>query len=88
MSKIDRDILKGNGWKMGACFTRSSCPDLVSSMDANHAQNEDFVYIAITHDCAIINPSLEAEPFLEYIVAHPITKLDGNCTHTKNPRFC
>jgi len=86
VSKIDRDILKGNGWKMGACFTRSSCPDLVSSMDANHAQNGDFVYIAITHDCAIINPSLEAEPFLEYIVAHPITKLDGNCTHTKNPR--
>lgn len=86
MSKIDREILKNNGWKMGACFTRSSCPELVSSMAENHAQDESFVYIAITHDCAIINPSLEAEPFLEYIVARPVVKLNGNYTHTKNQR--
>lgn len=86
VSKIDRDILKSNGWKMGACFTRSSCPELVSSMGENHSQDNTFVYIAITHDCAIINDSLVAEPFLEFIVARPIGKLDGNFTHTKNPR--
>ncbi len=86
VSKIDRDILKSNGWKMGACFTRSSCPELVSSMAEFHRQDESFVYIAITHDCAIINDSLVAEPFLEFIVACPIGKLDGNFTHTKNPR--
>ena len=86
MSKIDRDILKSKGWKMGACFTRSSCPKLVESMKEVHSQDELLVYIAITHDCAIINPSLDAEPFLEYIVARPIGKLDGNFTHTKNPR--
>lgn len=71
---------------MGACFTQSSCPGLVSSMGENHSQDDTFVYITITHDCAIINPSLEAEPFLEYIVARPVDKLDGNFTHTKNPR--
>lgn len=86
VSKIDRDILKSNGWKMGACFTRSSSPELVSSMGENHSQDNTFVYIAITHDCAIINDSLVAEPFLEFIVARPIGKLDGNFTHTKNPR--
>ncbi|TAK63193.1 hypothetical protein [Methylobacter sp.] len=86
MSKIDREILKSNGWQMGACFTQFSCPELVSSMAENHSQDESFVFIAITHDCAIINDSLIAEPFLEYIVARKIGKLDGNFTHTKNPR--
>jgi len=84
--KIDRELLKSNGWQMGACFTRSSCPKLISSMAENHLQDESLVFIAITHDCAIINDSLNAEPFLEYIVARKIGKLDGNFTHTKNPR--
>jgi hypothetical protein len=86
VSKIDRAILKSNGWKMGACFTRSSCPELVESMNEDHSQDESFVYIAITHDCAVINESLIAEPFLEYILARQIDKLNGNFTHTKNPR--
>jgi hypothetical protein len=84
---MDRDTLKSNGWKMGACFTQLSCLELVSSMiNESHRQYESFVYIAITHDCAIINDSLIAEPYLEYIVARPIPRLEGNYTHTKNQR--
>ena len=87
VSKMDRDTLKSNGWKMGACFTQLSCPELVSSMiDESHKQDNLFVYIAITHDCAIINESFILEPYLEYIVARRIPVLDGSYTHTKNPR--
>ncbi len=87
VSKMDRDTLKSNGWKMGVCFTQLSCPELVSSMiDESHKQDESFVYIAITHDCAIINDSFISEPYLEYIVARRIPVLDGIYTHTKNPR--
>jgi hypothetical protein len=83
---MDRDTLKSNGWKMGACFIQLSCSELVSSMIESHKQDETYVYIAITYDCAIINDSLIAEPYLEYIVARPVLKLDGNYTHTKNQR--
>ena len=46
----------------------------------------DAKLIAISHDCDIINPSLESEPYLEILVARPIDTLNGSLTQGKNPR--
>ena len=42
--------------------------------------------IAISHDCDLVNPSFDAEPWLEILVARPIDAPDGSLTLGKNPR--
>ena len=47
---------------------------------------ESSVGIAISHSCDIANENLGAEPAVEFILADPIEKCDGNFTGAKNPR--
>ena len=42
--------------------------------------------IVISQSCDIIQPSDEAEPYVDVIVATPIDAEDGNFTYNKNPR--
>lgn len=42
--------------------------------------------IAISHDCDIANDNLNAEPAVEFILAHILERHDGNNTYGKNPR--
>lgn len=47
---------------------------------------ENSVAVAISHSCDIANENLEAEPTVEFILAVPIPKCDGNFAGAKNPR--
>lgn len=85
MADIDRQKIKADGWRQGSCFTESSCPALIRAMPDKH-KDKGAVYVCVTHDCSVLNASLSAEPHIEYLVALPAEKLDGNCTYGKNIR--
>lgn len=85
MADVSRDAIKANGWRQGSCFTAEHWPDLSKVITEAHRIDEA-VYICITHDCCVINPDLEGEPHLEYVLALPIDGLDGNYTYAKNIR--
>jgi hypothetical protein len=46
----------------------------------------DAVLLVASHDCDVANPSFEAEPQVELLVARYVDAIDGNLTHGKNPR--
>lgn len=82
---IDRQKIKADGWRQGSCFTESTCPALVQAMPDEH-KIHGAIYICVTHDCSVLNPSLAAEPNIEYLIALPVERLDGNFTYGKNIR--
>jgi hypothetical protein len=69
-------------WRQGSVVPR----ELLPPEDLSHELPAEAKLIAISHDCDIVNPSLDAEPWLEILVARPIDKLDGSLTQGKNPR--
>ncbi|MHB8425543.1 MAG: hypothetical protein ACYDB9_10425 [Gammaproteobacteria bacterium] len=85
MADIDRQKIKADGWRQGSCFTKSSCPGLIQALPAEH-KIEGAIYICVTHDCSVLSPRLAVEPHIEYLIALPAEKLDGNCTYGKNIR--
>lgn len=52
-----------------------------------NGSSESELAVAISHDCDIANDNLEVEPAVEFIFGRIIQKIDGNCTHGKNPRI-
>ena len=50
----------------------------------------DTKLVVISHDCDLVNESYEAEPYVEFFVAHrkPDTARDGRLFNGKNPRKC
>lgn len=47
---------------------------------------EEDLILVITQDCDIINPSFEAEPFVEVLIARRTDKANGDIMYGKNPR--
>jgi len=82
---VDRDKIKSNGWRLGRCFDESSSPELYKLIQENH-KSDGVVFIAVTHDCSLINPKLEKEPYLEYVTAIPIDKHCALNTEAKDIR--
>lgn len=85
MAKLDREIIKAKGWALGRIFTASSAPILVDLITENHKSDQS-VYIAVTHDCSIINPCLLNEPYVEYLSAQPIATENGQFINARNIR--
>ena len=75
-------ILIPPNWRQGSVVPRELLPpeDLPKELPV------DAKLIAISHDCDIVNPFLESEPWLEILVARPVEALDGSLTLGKNPR--
>ncbi|MCF6225419.1 MAG: hypothetical protein L3J22_03825 [Xanthomonadales bacterium] len=83
---MDRCQILENGWGLGQCFTSDSAPTLASSIDSSQ-QIENAIYIAVTHDCSVVNQRLAVEPVLEYFVALPVdTPPNGMLSHARNIR--
>jgi hypothetical protein len=65
-------------WRQG-----SLCSDI--ARDALRITS-DALAIVLSHDCDIVQPNIEKEPYIEILIASPISQLDGNCTRGKNSR--
>ncbi|MEN8178608.1 MAG: hypothetical protein ABFS39_08300 [Pseudomonadota bacterium] len=76
MADIDRNKIKANGWALGQVFFNDSAPSICEQIIDIH-KNDDPIFIAITHDCSVISPSLKNEPYLEYLSAKCIDKANG-----------
>lgn len=85
MTNLNRDALKGSGWSLGKFFTNDTAHDLIALMPEDH-RHENYVHIAITHDCSVINPCLQNEPLLEYLSVQPINSENGQFTNARNIR--
>lgn len=75
-----------NGWRQCSIFTSTSCPILYSLLPEQH-KDESYFYMVLSHPCSLLNPNLDSEPNLEYIVCEKLEKIDGNATYGKNPRL-
>jgi hypothetical protein len=73
-----------SGWRQGTVLPRELVPEgvLPSSIGT------DAKLLIISHDCDLVNPSYELEPFLEFLVMRPRTAeaRDGRLFNRKNPR--
>jgi len=67
-------------WRQGCILS----PENVVALDLN-VNDETCYALAISHDCDIANDD-SAEPFVEFITARMISKVDGTFTFGKNPR--
>jgi hypothetical protein len=80
----DAAELLGHGWRQG-----SIAPPAVAQAVRNDEHvtiPEDALLLIASHDCDVTNPSLAVEPDVEFLVARPVPRLDGNLTRGKNPR--
>jgi hypothetical protein len=85
MPEVDRDKIKANGWALGKVFSADSAPALCALIPSEH-KDEEQVFIAVTHDCSVISPSLKNEPYLEYLSARKIDQDNGQFTNARNIR--
>lgn len=70
-------------WRQGSLLSAQSAIDLGLRRE-NEANN--FVLMAISHDCDIANENLHAEPAVEFLIGKLIDKVDGSFTRAKNAR--
>jgi hypothetical protein len=84
MPELDRDTLKAAGWGLGKCFTDISASSLTNQISSDKCKRD--VFIAITHDCSVIAPSLASEPYLEYLALEEIGEGNGQFTNARNIR--
>ena len=74
--------LHDSEWRQGTIVPHSLVEHLPPTVGA------DDLLILISHDCDIVNPSYEQEPYVEYVLARkvPVESKDGRLFHGKNPR--
>ncbi|WP_289029679.1 hypothetical protein [uncultured Paraglaciecola sp.] len=83
---FDRKSAMENGWRQCSIFDAKSCPNLYNSLPDKH-KVKDAYYMVLSHPCSLLNPNLDSEPNLEYIICERIRNIDGNATYGKNPRL-
>jgi hypothetical protein len=69
-------------WRQGAILPR----ELLSSGVIPSDLDPQAKLILLSHSCDIVQSSYELEPYVEFFVARPASKLDGTKTKGKNPR--
>nr|BBJ02578.1 hypothetical protein YBY_04260 [Marinobacter nauticus] len=79
-----RAAIKEKGWTQGACFTTRDLPD-PAVLPARY-QADDFIFIVVTHACAVVHENFDEEPHLEVLAARIIDKPIGTDTNLKNTR--
>lgn len=75
-------VLHNTLWRQGSILPRELLdPELLPKGLDPQAK-----LVLISHSCDIVQPSYEAEPYVELLIAHPATAIDGLKTNGKNPR--
>jgi hypothetical protein len=70
-------------WRQGHFLTEDAAVNLKLVSPEKKGME---IPIVISHDCDISNKP-KVEPYIEVIVGIRINAVDGNCTHSKNPRI-
>jgi hypothetical protein len=73
------------GWQLGSVLPRELSPalDRVGVPTPPAGQR----ILVVGHDCDVVNPSFEKEPFVEVAIVHPIPSCNPLCIGGRNPRL-
>jgi hypothetical protein len=86
----EADVLKikQNLWRQGACLLVDATLKICTFPENRQELLSQGLYIVISHDCDILNPSLKKEPVVEVIKAEEITgdEYNGKFINGRNPR--
>jgi hypothetical protein len=77
---FDAQIINQKGWRQGSICLGSDMTGVVL------CNTSDVLGILLSHDCDIVQPDIKKEPNVEFLMALPISLLDGNCIRGKNSR--
>lgn len=69
-------------WRQGTILPRELVQPGTLPSDLDPAAK----LVIISHDCDIVHPSYDGEPYVEFFVAHPAAKSDNRKRKGKNPR--
>ena len=69
-------------WRQGVVLPRESLVTGTLPSDLDPAAK----LVIVSHDCDIVHPSYEGEPYVEFFVAHPVSKSESLKRKGKNPR--
>ena len=86
MIELNLEKIQKNNWIQGTIVTDSLKETLMSGYQFyNNISGADLL-VLYTHDCDLINLSLEKEPYAEFFCVKKIKKIDHNYSYGKNPR--
>jgi hypothetical protein len=77
---FDAQIINQKGWRQGSIYLGSDITDTIPYNDS------DVLGVLLSHDCDIVQPDIEKEPNVEFLIAFPVSQLDGNYIRGKNSR--
>jgi len=84
----DVEKIVQHGWRQGAVLLPESAPDTNAFEPSLKNINAKSILIVITQDCDIVQPDFEKEPYVEILLASPVSgATNGNCLYGKNPRL-
>lgn len=75
--------LESNGWRQGSLARADDLPGLLA--DLTDSIPDDSELVVISQSCDLAQPE-GVEPYVETILAPPITRVEGNYTNNKNGR--
>lgn len=75
--------LESNGWRQGSLARADDLPSLLADLTDSVPDDSELVVISQSCDLA---QSEGVEPYVEAILAPPITRVEGNYTNNKNGR--
>lgn len=82
----DATALRALGWRQGSILPAALTEKLRQEGALRSDVDLQEALIVVSHDCDLLNPSLEKEPFVEVLRASPRENDDGTLRHGKNPR--
>lgn len=87
MHGTEAQQIKEHGWRQGSVLSPSIIEWLVQQ-DTIPPHGIDEIFLVISHDCDVGNPSFEREPYVELLkgVVLPLAKREGALAWGKNPR--
>lgn len=84
--KTDSHKIEKNGWKQGSCLYVDEATTIYTATQCMQEQLPAGLYLVLSHDCDILNPSLTKEPFVELIATSKIQQCNKELIAGKNPR--
>lgn len=78
---INPQLIQQNGWRQGAFFLEES-----NKVYADLKLKENVLYVVLSHDCDILNPSLQKEPVVELLEATRVESNNPDFYDGRNPR--
>ena len=84
--EIDRPTLIGHGWEQGGIFAVDAYVHLKSALNIDEIRDGDCC-IVVSQSCDVLHDTLDDEPWIEVIIARPVTNPEPMKLNARNPRW-